>query len=92
MEVLTSMLKAECSALFNSSCQMDTSSSTCATVPHLAETYRSATPRITSAAVGTLVPLIRSHSERLNSSAGHGVVADVAVVIAGVLICAEQAP
>lgn len=37
----------------------------------------------TSAAVGTLVPLIRLHPERLNTSAGHGVLAGVAIVIAG---------
>jgi L-rhamnose-H+ transport protein len=42
----------------------------------------------TSAAVGTLVPLIRLHPERMNTPAGHGVLAGVAVVIAGVLVCA----
>ena len=42
----------------------------------------------TSAAVGTLVPLIRLQPERLDSPAGHGVVAGVALVIGGVLICA----
>lgn len=42
----------------------------------------------TSAAVGTLVPLIRLHPERLNTPAGHGVLAGVALVIAGVLVCA----
>lgn len=42
----------------------------------------------TSAAVGTLVPLLRLHPERLNTPAGHGVLAGVALVIAGVLLCA----
>jgi L-rhamnose-H+ transport protein len=42
----------------------------------------------TSAAVGTLVPLIRLHPERLNTPAGHSVFAGVALVIAGVLVCA----
>jgi L-rhamnose-H+ transport protein len=42
----------------------------------------------TSAAVGTLVPLIRLHPERLNTPAGHGVFMGVAIVIAGVLTCA----
>lgn len=42
----------------------------------------------TSAAVGTLVPLIRLHPERLNTPAGHGVIAGVALVIAGVIVCA----
>jgi L-rhamnose-H+ transport protein len=42
----------------------------------------------TSAAVGTLVPLLRLHPERLNTPAGHGVLAGVALVIAGVLVCA----
>jgi L-rhamnose-H+ transport protein len=42
----------------------------------------------TSAAVGTLVPLIRLHPERLNTPAGHGVLAGVALVLAGVLVCA----
>lgn len=42
----------------------------------------------TSAAVGTLVPLVSLHPERLNTSAGHGVLAGVALVLLGVLICA----
>lgn len=42
----------------------------------------------TSAAVGTLVPLLRLHPERLNTPAGHGVLAGVLLVIAGVLVCA----
>lgn len=42
----------------------------------------------TSAAVGTLVPLLRLHPERLNTVAGHGVLAGVALVIAGVIVCA----
>ena len=42
----------------------------------------------TSAAVGTLVPLFRLHPERLNTPAGHGVLAGVALVLAGVLMCA----
>lgn len=41
-----------------------------------------------SAAVGTFVPLLRLHPERLNTSAGHGVLAGVVLVIAGVLVCA----
>jgi L-rhamnose-H+ transport protein len=42
----------------------------------------------TSAAVGTLVPLVRLHPERLNTPAGHGVLVGVALVLVGVLICA----
>lgn len=42
----------------------------------------------TSAAVGTLVPLVRLHPQRLNTSPGHAVLVGVAVVIAGVLVCA----
>ena len=42
----------------------------------------------TSAAVGTLIPLLRLHRERLNTPAGHGVLAGVAIVIAGVVACA----
>ena len=42
----------------------------------------------TSAAVGTLVPLLRLHPERLNTTAGYGVLAGVAMVLLGVLICA----
>jgi len=42
----------------------------------------------TSAAVGTLVPLLRLHPERLNTSLGHGVLAGVGLVVAGVLVCA----
>jgi L-rhamnose-H+ transport protein len=42
----------------------------------------------TSAAVGTLVPLLRLHPERLNTVAGHGVLAGVALVTVGVLVCA----
>jgi L-rhamnose-H+ transport protein len=42
----------------------------------------------TSAAVGTLVPLLRLHPERLNTPAGHGVLCGVALVVAGVLVCA----
>ena len=42
----------------------------------------------TSAAVGTLVPLIHLHPERLQTSAGRGVLGGVAIVIAGVLVCA----
>ena len=42
----------------------------------------------TSAAVGTLVPLLKLHPERLNTPAGHGVLGGVALVIAGVLVCA----
>lgn len=42
----------------------------------------------TSAAVGTLVPLLRLHLDRLNTSLGHGVLSGVGVVVAGVLVCA----
>ncbi len=42
----------------------------------------------TSAAVGTLVPLLRLHPERLNTAAGRGILAGVALVLAGVLVCA----
>ncbi len=42
----------------------------------------------TSAAVGTLIPLIHLHPERLQTSAGRGVLVGVAMVIAGVLVCA----
>lgn len=42
----------------------------------------------TSAAVGTLVPLLRLHPERLNTPAGKAVLVGVAVVIAGVAVCA----
>lgn len=42
----------------------------------------------TAAAVGTLVPLLRLHPERLNSPAGLGVLAGVALVLVGVAVCA----
>ncbi len=42
----------------------------------------------TSAAVGTLVPLLRLHPERLNTPPGHGLLAGVALILAGVLVCA----
>jgi L-rhamnose-H+ transport protein len=42
----------------------------------------------TSAAVGTLVPLLRLHPERLNTPPGHGVLVGIALVLAGVLVCA----
>lgn len=42
----------------------------------------------TSAGAGALAPLIRLHPERLNTPAGHGVLAGVLLVIAGVLTCA----
>jgi L-rhamnose-H+ transport protein len=42
----------------------------------------------TSAAVGTLVPFVLLHPERLHTSAGHSVLAGVTLVIAGVLVCA----
>lgn len=42
----------------------------------------------TSAAVGTLVPLLRLHPECLNTPPGHGVLAGIALVLAGVLVCA----
>lgn len=42
----------------------------------------------TSAAVGTLVPLLRLHPERLNTPAGYGVLAGVAMVLLGVFVCA----
>jgi L-rhamnose-H+ transport protein len=40
----------------------------------------------TSAGAGTILPLIRLHPERLNTSAGYGVLGGVAVVIVGVLV------
>lgn len=42
----------------------------------------------TSAAVGALIPLVRLHPERLNASAGHGVLAGVGLFLLGVLLCA----
>ncbi len=42
----------------------------------------------TSAAVGTLIPLLRLHPERVHSHLGHKVFVGVALVIAGVLVCA----
>lgn len=42
----------------------------------------------TSAAVGTLIPLVRLHPERLSTPAGHGVLTGVALVIVGVIVCA----
>lgn len=42
----------------------------------------------TSAAIGALVPLLWLHPERLNTRAGHGVLAGVLVLLAGVVACA----
>ncbi len=42
----------------------------------------------TSAAVGTLVPLLRLHPQRLNTPAGHGVLVGVGLVLVGVMVCA----
>ncbi|MGH9590165.1 MAG: L-rhamnose/proton symporter RhaT [Terracidiphilus sp.] len=42
----------------------------------------------TSAAVGTLIPLLRIHPERLNTPGGHGILTGVALVLAGVVLCA----
>jgi L-rhamnose-H+ transport protein len=42
----------------------------------------------TSAAVGTLIPLLRLYRERLSTPAEHGVLAGVAIVLAGVVACA----
>ena len=42
----------------------------------------------TSAAVGTLIPLLRIHPERLNTPSGHGVLIGVALVLAGVALSA----
>ena len=42
----------------------------------------------TSAAVGTIIPLLRLHADRLHTQAGHLVIASVALVLVGVLICA----
>lgn len=42
----------------------------------------------TAAAVGTLIPLIHLHPERLNTPAGHGILAGVALVLLGVAVCA----
>lgn len=41
-----------------------------------------------SAAMGTLVPLVRLHPEKLNTPAGHEVLGGVGLVIAGVVLCA----
>jgi L-rhamnose-H+ transport protein len=41
-----------------------------------------------SAAMGTLVPLVRLHPEKLNTPAGHEVLFGVGLVIAGVVLCA----
>jgi L-rhamnose-H+ transport protein len=42
----------------------------------------------TSAAVGTLVPLLRLHPERINTTPGYELLAGVALILAGVLVCA----
>jgi len=42
----------------------------------------------TSAAVGTLLPLVRLHPERLNTPAGHGLLSGVGFLLIGVAICA----
>ncbi|MFC5865380.1 L-rhamnose/proton symporter RhaT [Acidicapsa dinghuensis] len=42
----------------------------------------------TSAAVGSLVPLLQQHHDSLKTSAGHGVIAGVALMIAGVAVSA----
>jgi L-rhamnose-H+ transport protein len=42
----------------------------------------------TSAAVGTLIPLLRLHPGRLHTPVGHNLLAGVSLVIAGVLVCA----
>lgn len=42
----------------------------------------------TSAAVGTLLPLLRLHPERLHTPSGHGLLAGVFFVLVGVAICA----
>lgn len=42
----------------------------------------------TSAAVGTLIPLLRLHPERINTTPGHELLAGIALVLAGVLVCA----
>lgn len=41
-----------------------------------------------SAAMGTLVPLVRLHPERIHTAAGHEVLGGVGLVIAGVVLCA----
>lgn len=42
----------------------------------------------TSAAVGTLLPLLRLHPERLNTPSGHGLLVGVFFILIGVAICA----
>jgi len=42
----------------------------------------------TSAAVGTLLPLLRLHPERLHTTSGHGLLAGVFIALVGVAICA----
>jgi L-rhamnose-H+ transport protein len=42
----------------------------------------------TSAAVGTLIPLLRLHPERLSSAGGEGIFAGVGLIILGVSACA----
>lgn len=42
----------------------------------------------TSAAVGSLIPMVSLHRQHLNSIAGHAVLAAIAFVLVGVIICA----
>ena len=42
----------------------------------------------TSAAVGTLLPLLRLHPERLHTASGHGLLVGVFFVLIGVAVCA----
>lgn len=42
----------------------------------------------TSAAIGSLIPMVSQHREHLNSTAGYAVLAAIAFVLLGVLLCA----
>ena len=42
----------------------------------------------TSAAVGSLIPMVSLHRERLNSGAGYAVIGAIAFVLLGVMLCA----
>jgi L-rhamnose-H+ transport protein len=42
----------------------------------------------TSAAIGSLIPMLSLHREHLNSSAGYSVIGAVALVLLGVMLCA----
>jgi L-rhamnose-H+ transport protein len=42
----------------------------------------------TSAAVGSLIPMVSLHREHLNTAAGHAVLGSIALVLLGVILCA----